>query len=224
MSKSKAIISSYVGVVLYAAFVFLGAWKLTYWQGLLYLTLALVGTTLNHLLVRRSSDITAERARQAGAGQRWDKRMLGAYFTVNVATFVLAGLDSGRFGWSGTVPLWVTAMGAILMLLGQVIFAVAKRQNDFFSSTVRIQSDRGHQVCDTGLYRYARHPGYLGMLISLLAFPLVMNSYLAFIPACLATIVLIVRTVREDRVLQEELPGYREYATRTRWRLIPAVF
>jgi protein-S-isoprenylcysteine O-methyltransferase Ste14 len=224
MSKSRAIISSYVGVVAFAAFVFLGAGKLRYWQGLLYLALALVGTTLNHLLVRKGADITAERARQAAAGQSWDKRILGALFIVNLVTFVIAGLDSGRFGWSGAVPLWVTAVGAILMLLGQLIFAVAKRQNAFFSSTFRIQTDRGHQVCDTGVYRRVRHPGYLGMLISLLAFPLVMSSYWAFIPACLAAIVLIVRTVLEDRVLKEELPGYREYAAKTRWRLIPAVF
>jgi protein-S-isoprenylcysteine O-methyltransferase Ste14 len=224
MRSLKAIIAGYVGVLLYASFIFLGAWKLMYWQGLLYVVIALIGTTLSNALVPRGSDITVERASNVAAGQTWDKRILGAIFLVSVVTFVIAGLDSGRFGWSGPVPLGVTTAGVVLMLSGQIIFAVAKRQNAFFSSTVRIQNERGHHVCDTGLYRYVRHPGYLGMLISLLAFPLLINSYWAFVPTVFGAVLLLIRTVIEDRVLTEQLPGYRDYVARTRWRLIPAVF
>jgi len=224
VTKAKAIIGSYVGVLVFAAPVFLGAWKLVYWQGFLYVSVALVGTTLNHLLVREGSDITADRASRAHEGQDWDKRVLGAYFLASVVTFAVAGLDSGRFGWSGRVPIWVAIAGVVLMLVGQVLFAVAKRENAFFSSTVRIQDGRGHQVCDTGLYRFVRHPGYLGMLLSLLAFPLIMESFWAFIPASVGVLLLVVRTLLEDRFLTEGLPGYAEYATRTRWRLIPGVF
>jgi protein-S-isoprenylcysteine O-methyltransferase Ste14 len=224
MGKARAIIASYLGVLLYAGFVFLGAWKVAYWQGLLYVVLALVGTTLSHVLVPAGSTLTADRAREAKAGRDWDKRMLGAYFLVNVVTFVTAGLDSGRFGWTGLVPVGVTVAGAVLMLSGQVLFAVAKRENAFFSSTVRVQTERGHRVCDSGPYRLVRHPGYLGMLASLLAFPLVMNSYWAFVPASIGAALLVVRTVFEDRLLAEELPGYGDYTKRTRWRLLPALF
>lgn len=224
MSRLKAIVASYVGVLLYASFIFLGAWKLAYWQGLLYVVVALLGATLSHALVPKGSDITAERAANAGAGQAWDKRILGALFLVSIATFVVAGLDSGRFGWSGHVPAELTVAGVALMLAGQILFAVAKRQNAFFSSTVRIQAERGHRVCDSGLYRYVRHPGYLGMLISLLAFPLLINSYWAFIPTLLGAALLILRTTLEDRMLAEQLSGYPEYAARTRWRLVPGLF
>jgi protein-S-isoprenylcysteine O-methyltransferase Ste14 len=224
MGKTKAIIASYAGVLLYASLVFLGAWKIAYWQGLLYVVLALVGTTLSHILVPAGSTITADRAREAKAGRDWDRRLLGAYFLVNVVTFLTAGLDSGRFHWTGDVPVGVTVAGAALMLSGQVLFAVAKRENAFFSSTVRIQTERGHQVCDTGLYRLVRHPGYLGMLTSQLAFPLVMNSYWAFVPASIGAALLAVRTVLEDRFLVEELPGYKDYTNRTRWKLLPALF
>jgi len=110
------------------------------------------------------------------------------------------------------------------MLGGQLLFAFAKRENEFFSSTVRIQSERGHHVCDTGLYRYVRHPGYLGLLMSLLAFPMVINSYWAFGPALLGAALLVVRTMMEDRMLVDELPGYRGYVARTRWRLVPGMF
>ncbi|PKQ16425.1 MAG: hypothetical protein CVT67_04655 [Actinobacteria bacterium HGW-Actinobacteria-7] len=224
MNKAKAIVASYVGVLVYASVVFLGAWKLAYWQGLLYVVLALVGTTLSHVLVPAGSAITANRAREAQAGQEWDRRLLGVLFIVNLVTFVTAGLDSGRFGWSGHVPLTVTIAGAALMVAGQIIFAVAKRENEFFSSTVRIQTERYHRVCDEGLYSVVRHPGYLGMLMSLLAFPLVMNSYWAFIPALLGAALLVVRTVLEDRFLMGGLPGYPEYAAKTRWRLVPGIF
>jgi protein-S-isoprenylcysteine O-methyltransferase Ste14 len=224
MGKTKAIIASYAGVLLYASLVFLGALKIAYWQGLLYVVLALVGTTLSHILVPAGSTITADRAREAKAGRDWDRRLLGAYFLVNVVTFLTAGLDSGRFHWTGDVPVGVTVAGAALMLSGQVLFAVAKRENAFFSSTVRIQTERGHQVCDTGLYRLVRHPGYLGMLTSQLAFPLVMNSYWAFVPASIGAALLAVRTVLEDRFLVEELPGYKDYTNRTRWKLLPALF
>jgi protein-S-isoprenylcysteine O-methyltransferase Ste14 len=224
VNRTRAIVSSYVGVLIYAAFVFLGAWKLIYWQGLLYVGLALIGTTLNHVLVRAGSDITVARAREAPAGQNWDKRLLGAYFIVSIVTFLVAGMDSGRFGWSGQVPMGVTLAGVVLILAGQVVFALAKRENDFFSSTVRIQAERGHAVCDTGLYRVVRHPGYLGMLMSLLAFPMVMNAYWAFVPALVGGAILVIRTVLEDRFLARSLSGYADYARKTRWRLVPGVF
>jgi protein-S-isoprenylcysteine O-methyltransferase Ste14 len=224
MTKPKAIIASYVGVLLFASVIFLAAWKILYCQGLLYVVIALVGTTLSHVLAGRGSDLLVERTSKIGAGQMWDKRILGACFAATIVTFVTAGLDSGRFGWTGRVPLGITITGVVLMLVGQVLFAVAKRVNNFFSSTVRIQSDRGHKVCDQGPYRYVRHPGYLGMLVSLLAFPLLINSYWAFIPASASAILLIVRTAMEDQFLTQQLPGYRDYAAKTRWKLLPGVF
>jgi len=224
MQKTKAIISSYVGVLLYSALVFLGAWKIDYWQGLLYVVLALVGTTMSHILVPAGSSITHDRAREARAGQDWDQRLLAGFFIVSLVMFLVAGLDSGRFRWTGDVPVGITAAGATLMFIGQALFGVAKRENTFFSSTVRIQTERRHQVCDKGLYRLVRHPGYLGMLISLLAFPLVMNSYWAFVPAGIAATLLVVRTALEDRFLIDELPGYKGYANATRWKLFPGLF
>jgi protein-S-isoprenylcysteine O-methyltransferase Ste14 len=223
MAKSNAIIASYVGVLAYAGIVFLGAWKLVYWQGLLYLALALVGTTVSHLLMPAVSTLTADRAETAKAGQAWDKRILGVMFLLSIVTFFTAGLDSGRYGWTGPVPPGVTLAGSGLMVVGQILFAVAKRQNAFFSSTVRIQSERGHRVCDTGLYGVMRHPGYLGMLLSSLAFPLVMNAYWAFMPTIAGAAVLIARTVLEDQFLHQELPGYADYALRTRWMLVPGL-
>lgn len=224
MDRAKAIAASYAGVVLYASLVFVGAWSFVYWQGVVYILLAVVGTAMSQVLVPAESDLAVRRSREVGEGQVWDKRLLGAYFLVNMVTLVVAGMDSGRFGWSGFVPVPVMVGGAVLMVAGQVVFALARRENSFFSSTVRIQDERGHAVCETGLYRIVRHPGYLGMLISLLASPLVLGSYWALIPAALGSAVLVVRTAVEDRFLATELPGYADYRTKTKWRLLPGIF
>lgn len=224
MTRANATVRSYIGVLVFAVPIFLGAGRLLYWQGLLYVGVALAGTTLNHVLVREDTDTTVDRAARANEGEAWDKRILGAIFLVSVVTFAIAGLDSGRLGWSGPVPSWVAAAGVVLMLIGQGVFAVAKRENAFFSSTVRIQTDRGHRVCDTGPYRFVRHPGYLGLLLAQLAFPLVLESWWAFVPASVGVILLVVRTHLEDRFLAKELQGYTEFAARTRWRLLPGVF
>lgn len=221
MSRARTVVASYIGVLVYAGLVFVGAWKLWYWQGALYVVLAILGTSVSHLLMPKDSDLTVRRAREANSGQAWDKRLLGIFFIVNAIMFIVAGMDSGRFLWSGSVPPLVTVTGAALMIVGQVVFALAKRENVFFSSTVQVQT--GHQVCERGLYRLVRHPGYLGMLLSVVAFPLVMGSYWAFVPAAMGVAILVIRTMLEDGFLLDALPGYSDYATSTRFMLIPGV-
>lgn len=224
MTRTGAIVRSYVGVLLFAVPIFLAAGRVRYWQGLLYVALSLFGTTLNHALTPKGSDLAVERASKASEGEAWDRRILGVYFLVNLAGFAVAGLDSGRFGWTGTVSPLVAICGAVLMILGQLIFAIARGQNAFFSATVRIQKERGHAVCDTGLYRFVRHPGYVGALVAQVAFPLVMESFVAFVPAGIGAALMVLRTVMEDRFLMKELPGYAAYAEKTRWRLVPGIY
>mgnify|MGYP002684581587 CR=1 FL=1 len=97
-------------------------------------------------------------------------------------------------------------------------------ENRFFSGVVRIQTDRGHQVVTTGPYRFIRHPGYVGVLWTYLAMPLFLDSIWAFVPAVLTLAASILRTAWEDKTLQEELPGYKEYAQKTKYRLFPGIW
>jgi protein-S-isoprenylcysteine O-methyltransferase Ste14 len=96
--------------------------------------------------------------------------------------------------------------------------------NRFFSSAVRIQTERGHEVCDTGPYRYVRHPGYAGNVLPLFGIVLALSSLWTVIPAVIALIIVVVRTELEDRTLQAELPGYQDYAQRVRYRLLPGIY
>ncbi len=136
---------------------------------------------------------------------------------------IVAGLDH-RYGWSPVIPLWLVVIGFILITLGYAFAAWALAENRFFYSVVCIQKDRGHVVCDTGPYRLVRHPGYAGNIPPLLGVVLALGSVWTLIPAAAALIVTVIRTVLEDQTLQEELPGYRDYARRVRYRLIPGLY
>ncbi len=96
--------------------------------------------------------------------------------------------------------------------------------NPFFEKTVRIQTERGHHVIDSGPYRYVRHPGYVGLFGWSLSAPLLLGSWWAFIPATLSVFALVIRTALEDQTLRDELAGYEEYVSRVHYRLIPGIW
>ena len=101
------------------------------------------GNHVSHILVPKGSSVTADRARKVKAGRDWDRRLLGGGLPGQCRNLPERRLDAGRFHWTGDMPVGVTVVGAALMLLGQVLFAVAKPESAFFSSTVRIQTERG---------------------------------------------------------------------------------
>ena len=217
-------------IVLYGLFpaILLGcAGDRAWWQGWLYSAVIVVAGVGGHLWAEgRHPGLLAERltALKADGTKAWDK-VLAPLMAVSIGypMVIVAGLDH-RFGWSGEFPLWVTVTGFLLILLGYLFASWAMAENRFFSSVVRIQEDRGHVVCDQGPYRLVRHPGYAGSLPPLCGIVLALDSTWALIPAVVATIITVIRTVLEDRTLQEELPGYRNYAERVRYRLIPGIY
>jgi protein-S-isoprenylcysteine O-methyltransferase Ste14 len=139
--------------------------------------------------------------------------------------WILAGLDRGRLHWSDNVPDWLSAAGLVVVAAGYALALWAMRVNRFFSSVVRIQSDRGQHVITSGPYAVIRHPGYLAGIAIIAASGVALGSWLAAaILVALSLPFLLYRAVTEDRVLQAELPGYRDYAARVRWRLLPGIW
>jgi len=136
---------------------------------------------------------------------------------------IVAGLDH-RYGWSPAFPSWLVVLGFVLIALGYAFATWAFAENRFFSSVVRIQTERGHVVCDSGPYRVVRHPGYAGNVPPLLGIALALSSVWTLAPAAAALTITVIRTALEDRTLQDELPGYREHAQRVRYRLIPGLY
>jgi protein-S-isoprenylcysteine O-methyltransferase Ste14 len=180
---------------------------------------------------RRHPGLLAERENiarrafdEATGVKSWD-RVLSRLMAVSVSfpLVIVAGLDH-RFGWSPEFPLWLNSLGFILIAAGYALASWALAENRFFSGMVRIQTDRGHVVCASGPYRFVRHPGYAGSIPPLPGAVLALSSVWTLIPAAAALVIIVIRTVLEDRTLQEELPGYREYAQRVRYRLVPGIY
>ena len=198
-----------------------------WWQAWVYtLLIVAIGVGGRILGERRHPGLTTERqnVEKIQDAKAWDK-VLAPLMALSIVfpLMVVAGLDH-RFGWSPVFPLWLIVLGIFLIALGYAFSSWAFVENRFFSSVVRIQTDRGHAVCDSGPYRIVRHPGYAGNILPLLGIVLALSSLWTIIPAAVALVIAVIRTALEDRTLQEELPGYQEYARRVRYRLFPGIY
>jgi len=223
----KWCIQSAVGLACYAAILSLTAGRLDWVWGWVFISLtALFMASHVVLLVPNDPGLLVERAgglRQEG-GKRWDRWLSALSAGVfPFASWIVAALDL-RFTWSSPKPLAVHLIGMGAVALGFALFMWAMVSNAFFSEVVRIQEDRGHQVATDGPYRFVRHPGYTGAILSFLGTPLLLGSWWAFIPTVIGVGGYVLRTALEDRTLQLELEGYRAYTVRVNYRLIPGVW
>lgn len=192
----------------------------------LYAIVAIGGFVISRVLAaRRHPDIIAERARfmKHENAKGWDRRLVPMMALAAASILLVAGLDQ-RLGWSPGFPLALKGLSFLVILLGYALGSYALIENRFFSGMVRIQTDRGHVVVSTGPYRWIRHPGYAGALLTYLATPVLLDTSWGFLPAILTSIVLIIRTRLEDIALKGELSGYTEYASSVRSRLLPGVW
>ncbi len=208
-----------LGLLLYAAS---GRWRwpLAWAYLVLYSAILIAGS---FIAIHRDTGFTEERTRVKEGTKAWDRWLSGPLFSpLWLALYVVAGLDQ-RYRWSPALtPVAITAV--VVSGLGYSIAVWAMRANPFYGRYVRIQTERGHTVVTTGPYRFVRHPAYAGLIVFMLASALALESLWALIPACMVALVLVIRTALEDRTLLADLPGYAEYAQRTRFRLLPGIW
>ena len=190
------------------------------WAYLGFTMLLLAGNAI--YVLPRNPEIIAERGRFHRGTRRFDKILLPFFTVAGLLVFVVSGLDA-RFTWAPLSSAWA-GIGGVLMAAGMVPTAGAMAVNRNLEPTVRIQEERGHQVVTTGPYRFVRHPMYVGIVVGTIAVPLMLGSAWALVPAAAVIALLFVRTAFEDRMLRADLAGYAEYASRTRYRLIPRVW
>ncbi len=220
--RRRAVQLAVSGLVMAAA-MFVPAGRLGWWQAIAVLAIYVGDIAFNALVVlRRDPELIAERAESLKHTKGWDKPVAGVITVASLLVLVVAGLDF-RFGWS-TVPLAASVAGLLLVLAGSAAVSWAMSANRFFARVVRIQAERGQQVCDSGPYRLVRHPGYAGMIGYSFGLSVGLGSWWAAIPSLLAAGGYVVRTALEDRTLRSELAGYGDYAARVRYRLLPAIW
>jgi len=217
-------IKQLAGTIVFFAILFICAGRIVYWQGLVYVSVGLIMFVLSYTVLRIDPELIRERSKPGTGTRNWDKAILGLSFLVTIAMYITAGLDSGRYHWSTGFHWSIYLLGILLTASGQLMFLVAQKQNRFFSSTVRIQTDREHSVCNTGLYKTVRHPAYLGSIIQAAGFPMLFGSLWSIFPICVLITLFIIRTILEDRTLINELKGYPEYAEHTRYKIIPFIW
>jgi protein-S-isoprenylcysteine O-methyltransferase Ste14 len=174
------------------------------------------------VLTTLDREVTRERLKK---GQRTADPVILALLRIFSAAAILGGiLDVVWLHVSDTVPFAVSMAALPLMVAGFLFALNAIRANRFFVPQVRIQADRGHRVIDSGPYRWIRHPGYAGMFVASPMGGLIIGSWLGFALGACASAVFAVRAFREDGFLKQNLAGYSDYATRTRYRLVPGLF
>jgi protein-S-isoprenylcysteine O-methyltransferase Ste14 len=219
------IIQLLVATITAGVLLFLSAGRLDWWGGWAFFGLNLFTQLLSAwILIQRRPDLLAERSKVGQGTKNWDRFLAPAVMVVGtVAVIITAGLDA-RFGWRRPVnpSLWWAALCVAFASQFFVLWAMAS--NRFFATTVRIQDERGHQVVETGPYRYVRHPGYAGSIFYTLAIPIILGSWWTFFPAAVTIGLLIIRTRLEDRTLHDELPGYQNYSEHTKYHLFPGVW
>jgi protein-S-isoprenylcysteine O-methyltransferase Ste14 len=155
--------------------------------------------------------------------KKFDRIFFHLWRLATAATIIIAGLDSVRFGWT-SMPFFFLPPGSVILMVGYSFSHWSMLHNTHFEYSVRIQHDRNHKVCTSGPYRYVRHPGYIGLLLITISAPFILQSWWSGVPTIITVILVIYRTIMEDRTLQRELDGYKEYTDKVRYKLIPGLW
>ena len=211
-------------VLIQAALLFVSAgtlgWSAGWWYIGLYVLMLAAAT---FVMIPNRKEVIEERSKGAQGGKRWDTWLTRLMIIPSLGLLVLAGLDQ-RWSWTPPLPAWVRLSGGLLFLLGYALVLWAMYANKFFSQVVRIQTERGHVAVTAGPYRIVRHPGYLGITTSMLGAVFLLDCPYGLACFLLYLVLIILRTRLEDRTLLAELPGYPEFAARTKFRLVPGLW
>lgn len=215
-----AILKFLLGVILVGLLIFLPAGTFSFFGGwllmeILFVPMFVAGVVMmftNPDLLKSRLDAKEERKEQDTV-----VKLSGLMFVVG---FVLAGLGL-RFGWY-TLPKTVTYIGAALFLVAYILYAEVLRENTYLSRTIKVQENQ--KVVDTGLYGIVRHPMYAATLLLFLSMPIVLGSVYSFAVFLLYPLIISKRIKDEEKLLEQELDGYKEYKQKVKYRLIPFVW
>ncbi len=209
---------------IWGGLLFLAAGTAAWPRGWVHLGLWVVTFAINlGVLLGANRAVLAARLNRRRSDEKADRILLAAFLPVTFAIPVVAGLDAVRYQWS-SLAVWGIGIGVALHAVGDAVVLWTMVVNPFLERSVRIQADRDHRVITTGPYAFLRHPMYVGVVLLLAGIPLVLGSLWTFAPIGLMVLLLIARTAFEDKLLRSNLPGYEEYARRTRYRLVPGIW
>jgi protein-S-isoprenylcysteine O-methyltransferase Ste14 len=219
----KAVVWALVGLVALGLILFLPAGTLNYWQAWVFIAVFTTATALPSIYLARTNPATLERRMHGGplAEARTIQKFVIIGVLLSLFAMLLLSVFDHRMGWS-SVPAWVSLLGDALVAAGLGIAQLVVIQNGYAAGTVTVET--GQQLVSGGVYKFVRHPMYVGSVIMMLGIPLALGSYWGLLLVIPAVVVLIFRVLDEEKVLTQELRGYREYTQRVRYRLVPYVW
>jgi len=210
-------------IILMGMGLFIPAGTIFWLEGWIYIGIMVFFFYLNvNFLSKHNPELIKERA-EVKTTEQWDKILIIIMGLVFIPWFIIPGIDAVLLKWS-FVPYYVKIVGFIGIALSFVLIHLVMRENSYLARTVKIQEERGHQVITTGPYKYIRHPMYLGMICYFICHSLALGSLYSLIPGAFACVLLIIRTIFEDKMLHEQLNGYKEYASQTTHKIIPGLW
>lgn len=207
-------------VVLYSILFFIPAGTFDYWQAWMYLILLILMMSAMSIFLIKTDPELLQRRMQYSERRKEQKRLIFWSYPLFVLIFIMPGFDQ-RFGWSNLSP-GISIIAEVLVVIAYGFVALVFRENSYTSRIIEVAPDQ--KVIDTGPYALMRHPMYVGMLLMYFATPLALGSWVAFLVAPLMIPVIVIRIKDEEKTLLEELPGYREYTQKVKYRLIPGVW
>ena len=223
-SKTKTTITNIIrlvlGILMIGAFLFWPAGTLNYWQAWAWFAALFIPMIISLVyLVKRDSALLERRTRtnETRPKQKWIIAISTVYFLI---IFILPGFDK-RNGWSN-VPVWLVIIADLLVVAAYILYTLVLRANTYASRVIEVE--QGQQVISTGPYALVRHPMYLAMILMMVATPLALGSFWAFVPSLALIPLLAARAKNEEQLLLTDLPGYREYTQKTRYRLFPGIW
>lgn len=224
MTPVRIVIRLLIYIVILAAILFLCAGRVDWAMGWAWLVVHFAAALTSAFVVPLDPELLDERTHVKEGVKQWDKLIvIPTQILMPFGFLVLAGLDV-RYGWSPGLPLWLQITALTLSGMGYLLSVWASAVNKFYSRLVRIQTERGHHVVSDGPYKVIRHPGYTGIIVFMLTTALALNSLWTLTLSGALSLLLVVRTVLEDKTLQEELPGYKEYTQKVKYRLVPGLW
>ena len=216
----SAISKFIIGLIMISLLLFLPAGTIYYWNGWLFIGLLFIPMFLLGAILLLKAPELLEKRLNSKEKENEQKQVVALSFLLFVGGFVVSALDF-RFRWSN-LPLGIVIAAAVILLISYGLYAEVMRENAYLSRTVEIQENQ--KIIDAGLYGIVRHPMYFATTLLFLSFPIVLGSLVGFVIFLFYPVVLIKRIKNEEMILENGLPGYKEYKQRVKYRLFPFIW
>lgn len=224
MSRSKLLMTVlsrlFGGAIMFALLFFLPAGTWRYWQAWMYIGILFIPMLFVLAYFMKNDPDLLERRMKMREERSEQRRIIGLSALTFILAYIIPGFDI-RFGWSN-MPAWISILAGVILFLSYLLVFRTMQVNSFLSRVIEVAENQ--KVVDTDVYGWVRHPMYVGMTILYVVSPIVLGSWWAVIPALVIIPVIVFRILDEEKALENELAGYKEYKQKVRYRLIPFVW